>query len=96
VSETSIQLETQPSLRLNDTSIDSLGRPIVPFGLTQAKEHAQIKPRFIEFVCSYTEVFRYVALVTKAVIPMSFWGNKANFLHILKGLPSVSKHLGCF
>lgn len=88
----SILMETQPSLRLNEVSVDSSGHPFTPLGLTQAKAHARNKPRFVEFACSHLEVFRYVALVTKAVIPMGFWGTKSNFHHILKGkiaLPSA-------
>ncbi len=54
MSETSIQLRSQASL--GNTSIDSNGNPIIPFGLTQARKHALNKPRFIEFACNYVEV----------------------------------------
>ncbi|KAG2017771.1 hypothetical protein CC2G_007253 [Coprinopsis cinerea AmutBmut pab1-1] len=84
VSESSMQLATQPSLRLSDVSLDSSGQSIRPIGGTQASAHTRNKPRFIEFACTHTEVFRYVALVTTAVIPMSFWGDRANFKRVMK------------
>ncbi|KAN0092974.1 Telomerase ribonucleoprotein complex - RNA binding domain containing protein [Tylopilus felleus] len=62
-----------------DVSIDSSGNSILPQGLSQAKKYAMHKPRFIEFTCSYVEVFRYVMLVTKIVIPKQFWGSQRNF-----------------
>lgn len=37
------------------------------------------KPRFAEFECSTSEVYRYVVLVSEAVIPKAFWGNEQNF-----------------
>lgn len=55
MSEGSIQLRSQVSLGAN-TSVDSSGNPIPPFGLTQAQKHARNKPRFIEFACSHVEV----------------------------------------
>ena len=55
MSEHSIQLRSQVSLGAN-TSLDSSGHPIPPFGLTQAQKHARNKPRFIEFTCSHVEV----------------------------------------
>jgi telomerase reverse transcriptase len=83
-------------------------------GLSEAKRHAKIKPRFAEFVCEYHEVcrpyvlvegnessrqvYRYVALVTKSVIPNSFWGSKHNLRLILRcqlqlSLPRLLKSL---
>jgi telomerase reverse transcriptase len=79
VSEHSLRLETQPTRYNGDTSIDSNGNSILPQGLSQAKKHGMNKPRFIEFTCSYVEVFRYVMLVTKMVIPKQFWGSRKNF-----------------
>lgn len=55
MSEDSIQLRSQVSLGAN-TSVDSSGNAIPPFGLTQAQKHARNKPRFIEFACSHVEV----------------------------------------
>lgn len=60
MSEQSIQLRSQVSL--GNTSVDSSGNPIVPYGLTQAKQHAKTKPRFAEFACTYVEVRFYVML----------------------------------
>jgi len=54
MSETSIQLRSQASL--GNTSIDSNGNTIIPFGLTQARKQTLNKPRFIEFACNYVEV----------------------------------------
>lgn len=56
MSEHSIQLRSQASMGAANTSVDSSGNPISPFGLTQAQKHARYKPRFVEFACSYTEV----------------------------------------
>ncbi|KAG6908673.1 hypothetical protein DXG01_003687 [Tephrocybe rancida] len=83
VSEQSILL-SQPPLNLGNSSIDSEGNSILPFGLTQAERHAKSKPRFADLACSFVEVFRYVVLITKAVIPKAFWGNESNFEVILK------------
>ena len=55
MSEDSIQLRSQVSLGAN-TSVDSSGNPIPPFGLTQAQKQVRNKPRFIEFACSHLEV----------------------------------------
>ena len=55
MSEDSIQLRSQVSLGAN-TSVDSSGNPIPPFGLTPAQKHARNKPRFVEFACSHVEV----------------------------------------
>ncbi|KAG6812970.1 hypothetical protein H0H92_015089 [Tricholoma furcatifolium] len=83
VSEQSILLSQAPS-SLDNLSFDSNGNPIPPFGLTQARQHAKTKPRFADFSCPFIEVHRYVALVTKAVIPKAFWGNETNFRVIMK------------
>lgn len=79
MSEESILIDTQPSLRLDEISMDSVGIPIEPLGATQARKYVQGKPKFTEFECTYHEVFRYVALVTNSVIPKSFWGSKKNY-----------------
>ncbi|KAI9572044.1 hypothetical protein HD554DRAFT_1625820 [Boletus coccyginus] len=79
VSEHSLRLESQPTTYIGDVSIDSHGNFILPQGLSQARKHGMHKPRFIEFTCSYVEVFRYVMLVTKVVVPKQFWGSRKNF-----------------
>ncbi|KAJ3515494.1 hypothetical protein NLJ89_g1720 [Agrocybe chaxingu] len=83
ISETSVQLRSQVSLGGLNTSLDSNGNSIKPLGLTQARKHAKQKPRFVEFSCSHVEVYRYVALVTNAVIPKTFWGSKQNLKLVL-------------
>ncbi|KAF8169773.1 hypothetical protein BJ912DRAFT_861753 [Pholiota molesta] len=83
MSETSAQLRSQISLGAGNISLDSDGNPIPAIGLTQARKHAKEKPRFIEFACSHIEVLRYVALVTMAIIPKSFWGSKTNLKLVL-------------
>lgn len=92
MSEHSIQLRSQTSLGVANTSIDSSGNPIPPFGLTQAQKYARNKPRFIEFVCSHVEVYRYVVLVTNAVVPKSFWGTRSNLRLVLR---SVKQFISC-
>lgn len=37
------------------------------------------KPRFVDFTCDYSEVFRFAVVVTKLVIPKAFWGCERNF-----------------
>ncbi|KAG1744069.1 uncharacterized protein EDB91DRAFT_1050915 [Suillus paluster] len=76
VSENSIQLKSQASQ--NNMSIDSAGNSIVVHAV-QGKREIEHKPRFLEFTCSHFEVYRYVILVTKAVIPKAFWGCEKNF-----------------
>ncbi|KAF5382158.1 hypothetical protein D9615_004408 [Tricholomella constricta] len=83
ISEQSLLLSQAP-LGGSNTSFDSSGNPILPVGLTQAERHAKSKPRFADFACPNVEVYRYVALVTKAVIPKAFWGSEANFQVILR------------
>jgi hypothetical protein len=56
VSEHSLHLKSQPTPRSADMSIDLAGNSILPQGLSQARRHAQHKPRFIEFACSNVEV----------------------------------------
>ncbi|KAL1738671.1 hypothetical protein HDZ31DRAFT_7177, partial [Schizophyllum fasciatum] len=67
-----------------DRSTDSAGRSIIPIGLTQAERHAQTKPKFIEFSCSYNEVYRYASLITRTIIPKGFWGNAANMRLVMR------------
>ena len=55
--------------------------------LTQTSATRKAKPRFAEFVCTHVEVYRFVVLVTKAVIPYRFWGSKNNFSVAMKGQP---------
>ncbi|KAG1775303.1 hypothetical protein EV702DRAFT_973474 [Suillus placidus] len=76
VSENSIQLKSQAS-QIN-MSIDSAGNSIAA-DRVPCKQEMEHKPRFLEFTCSYVEVFRYAMLVTKAVIPKAFWGCERNF-----------------
>ncbi|KAG5342247.1 hypothetical protein C0989_004091 [Termitomyces sp. Mn162] len=83
VSEQSILLSQMPP-SIGNSSIDSNGNPIQPFGSTQAERHARAKPRFADFACPFFEVYRYVVLVTKSVIPKAFWGNGSNFKLVMK------------
>ncbi|KZT07774.1 uncharacterized protein LAESUDRAFT_772394 [Laetiporus sulphureus 93-53] len=78
MSEYTSQLRTQASVSGLNASTDTIGNPIIPQGLTQARRHAQHKPRFAEFACSFAEVSRYAILATNAVIPRAFWGSGAN------------------
>ncbi|KAF9533856.1 hypothetical protein CPB83DRAFT_756862 [Crepidotus variabilis] len=78
MSETSIQLKSQRSLPGANTSLDSNGSRIQPMGMTQAQKHARIKPKFVEFACSHTEIYRYVVLITNTIIPSAFWGSSRN------------------
>ncbi|KAJ3546316.1 hypothetical protein NMY22_g2104 [Coprinellus aureogranulatus] len=86
MSEQSIQISTQLSLRLDDVSMDSAGKPVSPLRATQVARPVQHKPKFTEFECSHYEVFRYAKLVTNAVIPKAFWGNEANYRLVLKNM----------
>ncbi|TEB25159.1 hypothetical protein FA13DRAFT_1738578 [Coprinellus micaceus] len=79
MSEQSIQLPSQLSLRLDDASMDSAGKPISPLRPTQIARATQHKPKFTEFECSHYEVYRYAKLVTNAVIPKAFWGSESNY-----------------
>ncbi|KAI6025950.1 hypothetical protein F5J12DRAFT_715606 [Pisolithus orientalis] len=79
VSENSIYIKPHSQMSQHNISLDSEGNSILPQGLAQAQNHAQGKPRFVEFACSDIEVFRYVLLITKIVIPKQFWGSKRNF-----------------
>ncbi|KAI6123579.1 hypothetical protein EDD16DRAFT_1471698 [Pisolithus croceorrhizus] len=79
VSENSIHIKPRSQLSQHDISLDSAGNSFLAQGLTQARNYAQGKPRFVEFACSDMEVFRYVLLITKIVIPKQFWGSKRNF-----------------
>lgn len=102
MSERSIQLRTQFVPPDANASVDSVGWPIIPHGLSQAEKYVKHKPRFAEFACSHTEVsvyyqalifsllklykiqiYRYAALITKAVIPKAFWGSDRNFKLVL-------------
>lgn len=56
MSETSIDLRSQPTLADINISIDSDGGRIAPLGLSQAQRYARQKPRFVEFACSFAEV----------------------------------------
>ncbi|KAI0280789.1 hypothetical protein BGY98DRAFT_1075875, partial [Russula aff. rugulosa BPL654] len=51
-----------------------------------AGEASKSKPRFAEFACSHTEVYRFVVLVTKAVVPKLFWGGDENFKQVMSAL----------
>ncbi|KAF5327773.1 hypothetical protein D9619_004557 [Psilocybe cf. subviscida] len=84
MSEHSAQIRSQVSMGALNVSCDSSGGLIPPAGLTQAKKHAQAKPRFTEFACNHVEVYRYVVLITNALIPKSMWGSKANFKLMMK------------
>lgn len=54
VSENSIQINSQQNQ--HDVSLDSAGNSILAQGLSQARQYAKKKPRFVEFACSHTEV----------------------------------------
>ncbi|KAI0367818.1 hypothetical protein BV20DRAFT_915159, partial [Pilatotrama ljubarskyi] len=91
MSETSIQLQTQVTLGDGSVSLDSAGRPVISHDLSQAHRQVKYKPRFAEFVCEVGEVYRYAVLVTKAVIPDTFWGSRRNF-EVLMQSPSLLLH----
>ncbi|RDB25955.1 Telomerase reverse transcriptase [Hypsizygus marmoreus] len=78
MSEQSSLLRSQADFSAIDMSVDSEGNSIMPFGQTQAERHAKSKPRFAEFACPVIEVYRYIALMTKVVIPKAFWGSETN------------------
>ncbi|OCH93029.1 hypothetical protein OBBRIDRAFT_725657 [Obba rivulosa] len=83
MSEYSSQLRTQPNLSDPSVLFDDEGDTISAHGLSQAQRYVKNKPRFAEFSCSHTEVFRYAVLVTDAVIPRVLWGSDANYKRIL-------------
>ena len=56
MSENSISIRTQPPLHLGNVSFDSEGQTILPHGVSLAEAAVKKKPRFAEFICSYTEV----------------------------------------
>ncbi|KAK2460975.1 hypothetical protein APHAL10511_007445 [Amanita phalloides] len=71
------------------------GPSLLSSGISEARRHAKVKPKFAEFVCEYHEVYRYVALITEAVIPNSFWGSQYNrklILHHVEQFISCRKH----
>ena len=43
---------------------------------TQAQ--AKLKPKFAEFTCNIAEVYLFVCVITKEVIPHAFWGSHNN------------------
>lgn len=69
---------TNTSIHLNPTQSSSAVR--------------KAKPRFAEFMCTHVEVYRYVVLVTKAVIPNRLWGSGHNFSVAMKGKSSLRGH----
>ncbi|KAF8690235.1 hypothetical protein AX14_003047 [Amanita brunnescens Koide BX004] len=73
-------------------SMVSKDASMVSAALSEAKRYAKIKPRFAEFVCEYHEVYRYVALVTKSIIPNSFWGSIYNLRLVLR---HVKQFISC-
>ncbi|KAL0953283.1 hypothetical protein HGRIS_004533 [Hohenbuehelia grisea] len=84
LSEDSSQADLRTQRSYANLSIDSTGQRIQPDGLSQAERHTKHKPRFAEFACSYTEVYRFVVVVTKFVIPKAFWGSQANFKLVMR------------
>ncbi|KAG8899700.1 hypothetical protein FRB99_006494 [Tulasnella sp. 403] len=72
-----------------ETSHPSL---IIPHGASQAAEAVKSKPRFADYACSFSEVSRFIAGVTMAVIPHSFWGSKKNLKAVLS---QVSTFISC-
>ncbi|KAF8627995.1 hypothetical protein AX15_004120 [Amanita polypyramis BW_CC] len=91
LSDQSSVLQSQP-LSSGHITVVSDGASLPPSGLSEAKRYARAKPRFAEFVCDYNEVYQYVALVTKSVIPNVFWGSKHNFKHVLR---HVKQFISC-
>ncbi|KAI0719339.1 hypothetical protein C8T65DRAFT_569257 [Cerioporus squamosus] len=92
MSESSIQLQTQVTAVDTSVSLDSAGRPIICHASSQARRQTKYKPRFAEFSYNTWDVCRYAILVTKAVIPMDFWGGNHNFQLVMQRmsvLPSV-------
>ncbi|THH09180.1 hypothetical protein EW146_g8757 [Bondarzewia mesenterica] len=86
MSEQSINLHSQRPIDSELVSDISLNRTTLPPSLTQSKPGTKAKPRFAEFACSILEVYRYVVLVTKAVIPKSLWGCDDNFKSVMKSV----------
>ncbi|KAF5367406.1 hypothetical protein D9758_003636 [Tetrapyrgos nigripes] len=80
ISENSSEPLLQTQQPVGEISLDSAGNSILGHFSTQTKN----KPRFAEFCFHVNEVYRYVVLVTNAVIPKRFWGSEANFKLICK------------
>ncbi|KAH9178168.1 hypothetical protein EDB89DRAFT_1149847 [Lactarius sanguifluus] len=47
---------------------------------------SKCKPRFAEFACPFVEIYRFVVVVTKVVIPKDFWGGDENFRLVMTTL----------
>ena len=60
MSETSGQMYSQAMRTEHSVSFDSFCQPIPAQGLSQARQLAKQKPRFAEFMCSYSEVGIFV------------------------------------
>ncbi|VDB94295.1 unnamed protein product [Peniophora sp. CBMAI 1063] len=89
ISEDSIHLSQLPPTA---TSFSSADRTTSSSHLnpTQTSTMARkAKPRFAEFVCTHVEVFRYVVLVTKAVVPQRMWGSAHNFSIAMKAVKDI-------
>ena len=85
ISEDSITLSQLPSTYGTHASANRTSSS-AHVNLTQTSTTARkAKPRFAEFVCTHVEVFRYVRLVTKAVIPQRVWGSQHNFSVAMNG-----------
>ncbi|KAF8589790.1 hypothetical protein K439DRAFT_1331564 [Ramaria rubella] len=69
---------------LANLSTDSHPSQIFPHGASMAKKTVRSKPKFVEFMCSHNEVFRYVLKATEAVIPNAFWGSQKNFKMVMR------------
>ncbi|KAL5526463.1 EST2 [Sanghuangporus sanghuang] len=56
--------------------------------LSKVQSQVKLKPKFAEFICSYAEVYLYVCVVTKSIIPHSLWGCEKNrkmvFSHVMQ------------
>ncbi|KAF7773358.1 hypothetical protein Agabi119p4_5525 [Agaricus bisporus var. burnettii] len=81
MSERSIQLQTQGSY-----GADTTGVSLSTVNVNSKPRDSMPKPRFAEFACSYIEVYRYVVVVCKAIIPKSFWGSRKNFNVIMNSV----------
>lgn len=79
MSERSVQIQTQGPPNASTTTLAS-SEVSIRTGLNDAAP----KPRFVDFTCSYVEVFQYVVAVIKAIIPNTLWGSKKNFKTVMQ------------
>ncbi|CAL1716650.1 unnamed protein product [Somion occarium] len=89
MSENSIIINSQQPVSSGNLSIDSHGNTILPEGLTQARNEVKNKPRFAEFACSYVEVFCFLMVITKSIVPQELWGCQRNFKLVAKHVKTL-------